>query len=92
MIKLLSIPFLFLLRGIFTLYRLFLSPLLGHGCRFYPTCSCYMEEALLTHGLLKGGWFGLKRLSQCHPWGKEGYDPVASPSSLFTQNSSSKAL
>jgi putative membrane protein insertion efficiency factor len=45
-------------------------------CRFAPTCSSYMIEALQTHGLLYGGFLGLKRILSCHPWGKVGYDPV----------------
>ncbi len=35
-----------------------------------------MLEALKEHGILKGFWLGLKRISRCHPWGNEGYDPV----------------
>lgn len=57
-------------------YRLFLSPWLGHGCRFQPTCSVYALEALEAHGGLRGGWLALRRLCRCHPWGGAGYDPV----------------
>ena len=57
-------------------YQMFLSPLLGKNCRFQPTCSSYMLEALKVHGLLKGFWLGAKRISRCHPWGGEGHDPV----------------
>ena len=35
-----------------------------------------MVKALQIHGIFKGSWLGLKRISRCHPWGKEGYDPV----------------
>jgi len=45
-------------------------------CRFYPTCSHYSIEAIEKYGLLKGGWFTLKRLSRCHPFHEGGYDPV----------------
>ncbi|MFV0493082.1 MAG: membrane protein insertion efficiency factor YidD [Pseudorhodobacter sp.] len=57
-------------------YRLFLSPWLGHGCRFQPSCSAYAMEALERHGGLKGGWLTLRRLCRCHPWGGHGHDPV----------------
>lgn len=64
--------FLFLIR----LYRLTISPLLGLTCRFYPTCSVYMMEALKKYGLFKGGWRGVKRLCKCHPWHPGGQDEV----------------
>jgi putative membrane protein insertion efficiency factor len=58
------------------LYRVTLSPLIGHHCRFQPTCSTYALEALERHGALKGGWLTARRLARCHPWGGEGFDPV----------------
>ncbi|MEX2962457.1 membrane protein insertion efficiency factor YidD [Microbulbifer sp. TYP-18] len=63
------------------LYRLIASPWIGNQCRFYPTCSFYAEEALTTHGFLKGGYLTLRRLIKCHPWHPGGLDPVppASP-------------
>ncbi|MEX1662968.1 membrane protein insertion efficiency factor YidD [uncultured Thioclava sp.] len=57
-------------------YRLLLSPWIGHGCRYQPTCSVYTLEALQRHGALKGGYLGAKRILSCHPWGGHGYDPV----------------
>ncbi|MDF2366595.1 membrane protein insertion efficiency factor YidD [Sneathiella sp.] len=57
-------------------YRYFISPMLPASCRYYPSCSSYAMEALSVHGPLKGGWFTLKRLGRCHPFGGEGYDPV----------------
>ncbi|PFG62424.1 hypothetical protein AXZ77_1003 [Thioclava sp. ES.031] len=57
-------------------YRLLLSPWMGHGCRYQPTCSSYALEALERHGAVKGGWLAGKRLLSCHPWGGHGYDPV----------------
>lgn len=63
---------LLLIRG----YRRYLSPLLGPNCRFYPSCSAYAEEALRTHGLLRGGYLSLLRLIKCHPFHPGGYDPV----------------
>jgi putative membrane protein insertion efficiency factor len=65
-------PFILLIR----LYQYVLSPLIPPTCRYTPTCSHYTVEALQTHGLLKGGWLGIKRIASCHPWGGDGYDPV----------------
>lgn len=58
------------------LYQAIISPWLPNACRFHPTCSQYMIEAIQKHGVLKGGWLGIKRISRCHPWGKSGNDPV----------------
>lgn len=46
------------------------------SCRYVPTCSTYAREAIGHHGAVKGGWFALRRLLRCHPWGGHGYDPV----------------
>ena len=58
------------------IYQITLSPLLGSNCRFQPTCSQYMIEAINLHGVLKGLSLGFKRISKCHPLGSKGYDPV----------------
>jgi len=67
-----------LIRGYQVLISPMLSMLLGPvgGCRYQPTCSQYVLEAVETHGLMRGGWMGLKRLGRCQPWGGSGYDPV----------------
>ncbi len=57
-------------------YQFFISPVLPPSCRFLPTCSAYAIEAIMTHGVLRGSWLALRRLSRCHPWGDSGYDPV----------------
>ena len=57
-------------------YRLFVSPLLGPRCRFYPSCSAYALEALAVHGVCKGGWLAIKRIARCHPLHPGGHDPV----------------
>jgi putative membrane protein insertion efficiency factor len=61
--------------GLIRVYQLTLSPLLGNACRFEPSCSRYMVEALKKYGLLLGIAKGLRRLSRCHPWDPGGYDP-----------------
>lgn len=58
------------------IYRYSISPLKAPSCRYTPTCSQYTVEAILKHGILKGGWLAIKRISSCHPWGGSGYDPV----------------
>lgn len=66
----------YLLIGIVRLYQLIISPWMAPSCRYSPTCSHYALEALKKHGALKGLWLSVKRISRCHPWGGEGYDPV----------------
>jgi len=57
-------------------YQLLLSPLLGMNCRFQPTCSHYMMDAINRFGAVHGTWLGLRRLSRCHPFAKGGLDPI----------------
>jgi hypothetical protein len=57
-------------------YQLFVSPLLGPHCRFTPSCSEYMRQAILRHGLGRGSWLGVCRLLRCHPLHAGGIDPV----------------
>ena len=57
-------------------YQVVPSPLFRGCCRFEPSCSNYMIEALRVHGALKGLILGTWRLLRCHPFGSHGYDPV----------------
>ncbi len=57
-------------------YQRAVSPLLPPACRYTPTCSQYMVEAVQKHGALKGLYLGIRRILRCHPWGGYGYDPV----------------
>ncbi len=57
-------------------YRVVLSPWVGHGCRYHPTCSAYALEALERHGGIKGTILTLRRIGRCHPWGGSGIDNV----------------
>jgi putative membrane protein insertion efficiency factor len=61
-----------LLRG----YKRYVSPLLPPMCRFEPTCSVYMYEAIEKRGLIRGLYLGTKRLLRCHPFSAGGVDPV----------------
>jgi putative membrane protein insertion efficiency factor len=81
--------------GLVKAYRLLLSPWLGSGCRFEPTCSVYAIGALERHGALAGGYLTLRRLVRCGPWCDGGCDPVpeAAPtlfSHLITPSSEKK--
>lgn len=58
------------------LYKHWLSPLLPSACRFHPTCSDYMRQAVERYGAGRGFWLGLKRLARCHPLHPGGFDPV----------------
>lgn len=62
--------------SIIDLYRYGISPLKPSVCRFYPSCSLYMQDAIIRYGLLGGFWRGIKRLLRCHPWHPGGFDPV----------------
>ena len=81
----------FLVRLLIRFYQGFISPVIhltpGSGCRFTPSCSAYFLEAVETHGVLRGGWMGLKRIGRCHPWGGFGYDPVPPPCGCKEPNS-----
>ena len=58
------------------IYKRWISPLLPSACRYHPTCSEYMQEAVRKHGAVRGVWLGLKRLARCHPFHQGGFDPV----------------
>ena len=58
------------------LYKRYISPLLPSACRFHPTGSEYMMQAVDKHGVPRGVFLGIKRLSKCHPFHHGGFDPV----------------
>jgi putative membrane protein insertion efficiency factor len=49
------------------------------ACRFFPSCSEYALEALVTHGALRGTGLAIGRLSKCRPLGPHGVDLVPLP-------------
>ena len=61
-----------LLRG----YKLLISPWFAGSCRFHPSCSDYMAQAVREYGATHGVWLGLRRLARCVPFASHGLDPV----------------
>lgn len=57
-------------------YQYGISPLMGHHCRFYPSCSAYAFLAITRFGVLKGIALSSRRLIKCHPWHPGGCDDV----------------
>lgn len=62
--------------GLLHFYKRGISPFLPSACRFHPTCSEYMAQAVERHGVIRGVFLGLKRLGRCHPFHAGGMDPV----------------
>jgi len=48
----------------------------GIRCKFYPTCSEYMMQAIEKYGAVKGFIKGFFRFLRCNPFSKGGYDPL----------------
>ncbi len=65
-----------LVGGLILMYQRVISPLLGSACRYEPSCSEYTRIAIEKHGVSRGTWMGLRRISRCHPFHAGGYDPV----------------
>lgn len=60
-------------------YQKFISPIfkwMGINCKYYPSCSEYMRQAIEKYGCFKGMYLGVKRLLRCNPFSKGGYDPL----------------
>lgn len=49
----------------------------AHGyCKFHPTCSAYMYQAVDELGITRGLILGTARIFRCNPWSQGGFDPV----------------
>ena len=57
-----------LLIGLVNVYKKFISPILPPTCRYYPTCSTYMIDALKKHGAILGLIMGISRIIRCNPF------------------------
>lgn len=60
-------------------YKKHISPYLAHlgvHCKYEPTCSEYMKQAVEKYGARKGFILGIKRILKCNPFSKGGYDPL----------------
>jgi putative membrane protein insertion efficiency factor len=71
MSKVVAAFLILLVRG----YQKLLRPFLPPACRFYPSCSEYMIQAVRKYGPWRGAWKGLRRVSRCHPFHEGGFDP-----------------
>ncbi|MEX2405877.1 MAG: membrane protein insertion efficiency factor YidD [Actinomycetota bacterium] len=69
-------PARFALIGLVKGYRATLSGWLGSQCRFYPTCSRYAEDAIRTHGAVRGAVMAAWRIARCGPFTDGGVDHV----------------
>ena len=80
--------------GLIRFYQLFISPMLGPSCRFYPSCSQYSIEAIKIHGIFKGSFLAVRRVLRCHPGCEGGLDSVPEKNSAGLKNpqKSSKEL
>ena len=57
-------------------YKRFMSPMLPRACRFHPSCSEYMMDAVRRKGMVRGLAKGIYRVIRCNPFNPGGYDPV----------------
>jgi putative membrane protein insertion efficiency factor len=64
------------------IFLIILAPL-GPRCKYHPSCSSYLVQAITTHGIIKGIILGILRIIRCNPFSGGGYNPVPSKSKWF---------
>ena len=57
-------------------YKSCINPLLPSNCKYTPSCSAYMSQAIVKRGVFVGFILGLWRILRCNPLSKGGFDPV----------------
>lgn len=57
-------------------YKQCFNPLLPNMCKYTPSCSAYMVQAIKKKGALKGILLGVYRIMRCNPFSKGGFDPI----------------
>jgi len=85
-LNILQVPqkiFLIILTPIIFVYQKLISPLLGPRCKYHPSCSSYLVQAITTHGIIKGIILGTLRIIRCNPFSGGGYNPVPSKGKWF---------
>ena len=70
------LPMKFIIIRLLRVYQFIISPLMHPSCRFDPTCSQYMIDAVEKKGIVWGICLGIWRVLRCNPFGGSGYDPV----------------
>lgn len=65
--------------SILAFYRKNITDIMPPNCRFVPSCSKYMVEAIETYGAWRGFILSAWRVIRCNPTGGAGYDPVQWP-------------
>ena len=75
--------FLTILAPIIFVYQKLISPLLGPRCKYHPSCSSYLVQAITTHGIIKGIVLGILRIIRCNPFSGGGFNPVPSKGKWF---------
>lgn len=57
-------------------YKACINPLLMSNCKYTPSCSAYMSQAIVKRGFVTGFGLGVYRLLRCNHFSKGGFDPV----------------
>ena len=59
------------------IYQNTLSKIFPPACKFSPSCSEYMIDAIKNYGIVQGIYLGTIRILKCNPFSKSsGWDPI----------------